>query len=628
MLPFSPTNGDVAYSYDLHGRLLSARYPSSSDAGLALSYDALGRLTSRSVNGRQISYQYDSAGNRTRITHPDGYYVNEGRSYSGELLSLTDSTGAVLATYNYDSLGRRVSLVHGNGNTVTYGYDPATNRLSSYQDDFVGTDFDSTVNLTYNPAGQIQSRTQSNDAAYTWASSGTDKTLGLGYDRGNRLTSASSSIITLNDVRGNLQGFVSPNVMGNNNRYLYDVESRLSSVTSASNPFASLKYDPSGMLSNLTTPQSSTDYLYDGDDLIAEYQSGAVLRRYIHGDGPDEPVASYEGAGLSTRYYLHADERGSVVAVSDATGAGVATSKYSVDGASASLASEFGFTGQLWLPSVQLYYYKARMYSPQLGRFMQRDPLGYAAGLNLYAYAGGDPVNARDPSGLFSFCVPFVEAKPTSHIDNTDADVFISASRVSTCLSVSEVAASGADFVRRAIDAIGNYFGQGSGGGTKTPGTQCPSALKTAGQNQGAVNRALSSWNTISLAATANGIDPALLAAVGVRETGFQNIWQSGGGMGAGVFQIDLGINSDITPDQAFNVAFAANYAAGMLASNGARLASKFTRFTSGQLTQATAASYNFGVRNISGNPATIDRGSSGNNYGSNVVGLMSCFNR
>ena len=146
------------------------------------------------------------------------------------------------------------------------------------------------------------------------------------------------------------------------------------------------------------------------------------MRRYVHGDGPDEPVASYEGAGLSTRYYLHADERGSVVAVSDATGAGVATSKYSVDGASASLASEFGFTGQLWLPSVQLYYYKARMYSPQLGRFMQRDPLGYAAGLNLYVYAGGDPVNARDPSGLTTMCIGGglfrIEPKPTNMLDD------------------------------------------------------------------------------------------------------------------------------------------------------------------------------------------------------------------
>ena len=111
-----------------------------------------------------------------------------------------------------------------------------------------------------------------------------------------------------------------------------------------------------------------------------------------------------------------------MVAVSDATGAGVATSKYSVDGASASLASEFGFTGQLWLPSVQLYYFKARMYSPQLGRFMQRDPLGYAAGLNLYAYAGGDPVNARDPSGLAWECIGGylyrMDPKPTSMPDD------------------------------------------------------------------------------------------------------------------------------------------------------------------------------------------------------------------
>src|SRR3546814_10247038 len=94
---------------------------------------------------------------------------------------------------------------------------------------------------------------------------------------------------------------------------------------------ASLRYDPLGRLYEVTGASGTTRFLYDGDELVAEYSSsGTVLRRYVHGPGVDEPMVWYEGAAASnaTRRYLHANHQGSIVAVANASGAGIAIKAY------------------------------------------------------------------------------------------------------------------------------------------------------------------------------------------------------------------------------------------------------------------------------------------------------------
>lgn len=389
----------VYYGYDLLGRLLYAHYGSAGGAGVDLSYDALGRTRTETALGRTLTSAYDLAGDRIQLTWPDGFYINYDYDYLQRVTAVRENGAVsgigVLASLSYDDQGRVAALAGGNGMSTGLGYD-GVDRLTSLSQAFTNSSANVAWSFGRNPADQIVSRASSNEAytSHPGVQSPTYTANGL-----NQYTNVGGTGVTY-DARGNL---TSDGVRS----FAYDVENRL---LSASTPTAvNYGYDPLGRLQVSSSGSASTIFLYDGQGqlgqaLAAEYDgSGALLRRYVSLPGADLPLVWYEGAGTASRRWLQLDNQGSVMAYSDATGASGATYGYGPfgepDATNGWGGSRYRYTGQIMLQIPQLYYYKARVYDPGLGRFLQSDPVGYVSDVNPYAYVKNDPINLNDPSG-------------------------------------------------------------------------------------------------------------------------------------------------------------------------------------------------------------------------------------
>ncbi len=441
------------FTYDAASNPLTA---GDNNGTYTMGYDALNRVTSEAVPyGVSLTFSYDAADRRTLVQDSLGGVLTSvydaadrltSRQFSGsgqqlrldpgynainELTSLTRYTTPAGTTvvgttvYGYDSADRLTAITdkNGSGTTLSYyntAYDSANRATSDSWSSTVGTvTYGGTHTYTYDAASQLLT---DSTATYSYDANG-NRTM-AGYQTGteNELTTDGVWTYTYDAAGNETQKTQGSGASAVTWKYGYDNQNRLVSAveltgtTSTTAVQATYTYDVFGdriqdsvytSSSGLTTV---TRHAYDGPDLIADINtSGGVLARYVYSDGVDQIWAraipnGQPNAGVA--WYL-TDRLGSVRDLMDGTGALQDHLDYSGYGVVTESNASFGDHTKYAGGWVDAYtgeeQFDARWYDAATGRWLSQDPLGFSAGdASLYRYVGNDPINATDPSGLFS----------------------------------------------------------------------------------------------------------------------------------------------------------------------------------------------------------------------------------
>jgi RHS repeat-associated protein len=399
--PAGEAAGQVAYGYDLSGLLLQAADQSSATP-YQIAYDTAGRANSFTDQlGRNTQVQYDGVGNRTRLQWPANTnganpyfvtYVFDALNRMNEI-DANGSAATPLAKYQWDSLSRPTLITYGDGTTDAYSQYDAGDNLLTLSESFAGGTGNVTFSYGYLKNHQRQSTVVSNSAFQFIPGAGSTS---YSTDVDNAYTSAAGNTLAY-DGNHNLtsDGF---------NTLSYDVENRLIQAQNGAWGTSQYLFDPLGHRKQKSVNGVTTQFVLAGNDEIADYSGassgpGTPLLLTVRGGGGLPVAAVAPSSGVVT--YYHHDILGSTVAVSQAGTSGPADiSTYGTFGEAGSGSwATYRYAGYRYDNETGLYYAKSRIYSPQLGRFLQTDTIGYAGGRNLYGYVNNDPINGTDPLG-------------------------------------------------------------------------------------------------------------------------------------------------------------------------------------------------------------------------------------
>ncbi|AZZ92956.1 hypothetical protein EUZ85_20370 [Hahella sp. KA22] len=393
--PFSKT---IAYTYDENGVVDSYTNPES--LTYEYGYNGVGKISTVTVPGAGvITFNSYNWGQPTSITFPGGASIE--RNYNG-LMAFTEnklldpaSNVIMRAVYGYDGAGNITNLSTDHGD-YTYGYDNL-NRLESV--DYPQSTPELTDQAyTYDAAGNRLSRKSgSNDAEVV--------TEELEYNDANQLV-RQGEVYYHYDANGHLIS-KGADATGENPeyRYIYSADERLVRVESgAGTVIAEYGYDPFGRRLWKEVAGERTYFLYNFSGLMAEYDaSGNLLKEYHY-----LPTSTWMSDPLFMRekgeiYYYQVDHLGTPTRLIKPNGETVWEGRYDAFGeaevVSAKVENNLRLPGQYFDKETGFHHNFMRDYDPDIGRYIQADPLGIGGGLNRYAYSRLSPLMAFDPYG-------------------------------------------------------------------------------------------------------------------------------------------------------------------------------------------------------------------------------------